>query len=190
MTACRPATTGEQPEPACARRYRALRAVSVSGRRRLHVRGRPVVITMFVEPIKKEFGLGDTQLGLMTGIAFAVMGGVASVPPLARWADRGNRKWIIGGSHRLDADDRRLGRRTSCTCWPRASAWHRRGRLRPATHPMIGDDYYPRHLRPRASAHPQCRHLPRHARRHARRRHPGCRRWAGAPASLLAWPDW
>src|ERR1700749_2538978 len=56
-----------------------------------------VVITMFVEPIKKEFGLSDTQLGLMTGLAFSLLGGLAAIP-LARWADRGNRKWIIGGS--------------------------------------------------------------------------------------------
>src|SRR3954469_21062788 len=53
-----------------------------------------VVISMFMEPIKKEFLLSDTQLGLMTGLAFALLGGLVSIP-LARMADRGNRKWII-----------------------------------------------------------------------------------------------
>ncbi|MES2900287.1 MAG: MFS transporter [Pseudomonadota bacterium] len=56
-----------------------------------------VVISMFMEPIKKEFLLSDTQLGLMTGLAFALMGGLVSIP-LARLADRGNRKIIVGAS--------------------------------------------------------------------------------------------
>src|SRR5919112_365028 len=51
-----------------------------------------VVISMFMEPIKKEFLLSDTQLGLMTGLAFSLLGGLVSIP-LARMADRGNRKW-------------------------------------------------------------------------------------------------
>lgn len=56
-----------------------------------------IVITMFMEPMKKEFGLTDTQLGLLTGVAFSVLGGLAAIP-LARWADRGSRKWIINAS--------------------------------------------------------------------------------------------
>ena len=35
-----------------------------------------VVISMFMEPIKKEFLLSDTQLGLMNGLAFALLGGL------------------------------------------------------------------------------------------------------------------
>lgn len=110
-----------------------------------------VVISMFVEPIKKEFGLSDTQIGLMTGLAFAVMHGIASVP-LARWADRGNRKWIIGGSFTvwtlMTAASGAAG-----SFWQLLAARIGVGigeaGCIPATHSMIGD-YYPRHLRPRA----------------------------------------
>lgn len=56
-----------------------------------------VVISMFLEAIKKEFSLSDTQLGALTGLAFSAMFAVAAIP-LARWADLGNRKWIINGS--------------------------------------------------------------------------------------------
>lgn len=56
-----------------------------------------IVISMFMEAIKKEFSLSDTQLGALTGLAFSTMFAIAAVP-LARWADRGNRKWIINGS--------------------------------------------------------------------------------------------
>ena len=145
-----PATAGERPEPGERDRYRAyvLFALAVVG---FMCAVDKVVITMFVEPIKKEFGLSDTQIGLMTGIAFAVMHGVASVP-LARWADRGNRKWIIGGSFTVW---------TLMTAASGAAAnfWHLlaarigvgigEAGCVPATHSMIGD-YYPRHLRPRA----------------------------------------
>lgn len=55
-----------------------------------------VVISMFMEAIKKDFSLTDTQLGALTGLAFSTMFAIAAVP-LARWADRGNRKWIING---------------------------------------------------------------------------------------------
>jgi predicted MFS family arabinose efflux permease len=55
-----------------------------------------VVISMFMEAIKKDFALSDTQLGALTGLAFSTMFAIAAVP-LARWADRGNRKWIING---------------------------------------------------------------------------------------------
>ncbi len=56
-----------------------------------------IVISMFMEAIKKEFSLNDAQLGALTGLAFSTMFAIAAVP-LARWADRGNRKWIINGS--------------------------------------------------------------------------------------------
>jgi MFS family permease len=46
------------------------------------------------QDIKLELGLSDTQLGLLTGIAFALFYAVMGIP-MARWADRGNRVTII-----------------------------------------------------------------------------------------------
>src|SRR4051794_24273769 len=40
--------------------------------------------------IKTDLALSDTQLGLLSGMAFALFYAVAGIP-MARWADRGNR---------------------------------------------------------------------------------------------------
>ncbi len=53
------------------------------------------VITILLEPIRREFGASDTMMGLMTGSAFAVLYGVASIP-LARLADKYPRRLVIG----------------------------------------------------------------------------------------------
>lgn len=50
----------------------------------------PVVL----EPIRHEFALTDTQIGLLTGIAYSAMYAFASIP-VARWADAGDRRFII-----------------------------------------------------------------------------------------------
>lgn len=52
------------------------------------------VITVLQEPIKTELGLTDTQLGLMTGLSFALFYAVMGVP-IARLADVHSRKRII-----------------------------------------------------------------------------------------------
>src|SRR5690349_5235544 len=44
--------------------------------------------------IKTDLALSDTQMGLLSGIAFALFYAVAGIP-IARWADRGNRVTII-----------------------------------------------------------------------------------------------
>eukprot|EP00456_Euglypha_rotunda_P042610 TRINITY_DN3327_c0_g2_i1.p1 TRINITY_DN3327_c0_g2~~TRINITY_DN3327_c0_g2_i1.p1 ORF type:complete len:436 (-),score=59.29 TRINITY_DN3327_c0_g2_i1:139-1446(-) len=48
-------------------------------------------------PIKEELRLTDTQLGLMGGLAFAIFYSVLGVP-IARFADRFNRVWIVSGA--------------------------------------------------------------------------------------------
>jgi MFS family permease len=53
------------------------------------------ILSILQEPIKAELGLSDTQLGLLTGFAFAVFYVVMGLP-IARWADRGVRRNIIG----------------------------------------------------------------------------------------------
>ncbi|MEO1260680.1 MAG: MFS transporter [Bacteroidota bacterium] len=52
------------------------------------------ILAILQEPIKMELGLSDTQLGLLTGFAFAIFY-VSLGIPIARWADRSNRKNII-----------------------------------------------------------------------------------------------
>ena len=52
------------------------------------------IVTILAEPIKMELGLSDTQIGLMTGLAFAIFYTVLGIP-LARLADRANRTSII-----------------------------------------------------------------------------------------------
>ena len=48
---------------------------------------------MVLEPIKQDLSLSDSQLGLMTGVAFFFFYAVAGVP-IARLADQGNRNLI------------------------------------------------------------------------------------------------
>ncbi len=50
-----------------------------------------IVFTILLEPIKKEFGLNDLDLGLLTGLVYAVCMGLASLP-LGILADRSNRR--------------------------------------------------------------------------------------------------
>ena len=52
------------------------------------------ILTVLLEPIKREFGVSDTALGLLSGITFALFYATLGIP-LARWADRGDRKTII-----------------------------------------------------------------------------------------------
>ena len=53
------------------------------------------VISIVAEPIKRDLGLSDTQLGLMTGLSFAVFYTTLAIP-LAALADKWNRSRIIG----------------------------------------------------------------------------------------------
>lgn len=112
-----------------------------------------VVISMFMEPIKKEFLLSDTQLGFMNGLAFSLLGGLVSIP-LARWADSGSRKWIIflsfvawtimtGASGMAGSFAILLAARIGVGVGEAGCV--------PASHSMLGD-YYPRELRGHAYA--------------------------------------
>jgi len=51
-------------------------------------------LAMLAPSIKKDFGLSDGQLGLLTGFAFAAFYAVCAIP-IARWADRGVRRDIV-----------------------------------------------------------------------------------------------
>lgn len=55
------------------------------------------LIAILQEPIKAELALSDTQLGLLSGFAFALFYVTAGIP-IARLADRSNRKNIVAVS--------------------------------------------------------------------------------------------
>ncbi len=52
------------------------------------------ILGMLVVPIKAEFGVSDTAMGMLTGPSFALFYALAGIP-IARWADRGVRRSII-----------------------------------------------------------------------------------------------
>lgn len=53
-----------------------------------------LALGLVLQDIKLDLDLTDTQLGFLTGIAFALFYSVMGIP-IARWADRGNRVAII-----------------------------------------------------------------------------------------------
>ena len=52
------------------------------------------ILSILLDPIKEELGASDTQMGFLTGLAFAVFYTGFGIP-IARWADRGVRRSII-----------------------------------------------------------------------------------------------
>lgn len=52
------------------------------------------IVAVLLEPIKNEFKVSDTMLGLLSGFSFALFYATFGIP-VARWADRGNRRTII-----------------------------------------------------------------------------------------------
>lgn len=55
------------------------------------------ILSILMEPIKHDLGLSDTQLGLLTGFAFALFYATLGIP-IARLADKGNRRNLIAGA--------------------------------------------------------------------------------------------
>jgi MFS family permease len=53
-----------------------------------------IIISVLLEPIKQEFHASDTELGLLGGLSFAIFYSLLGVP-IARYADRGNRRSLI-----------------------------------------------------------------------------------------------
>lgn len=53
-----------------------------------------MIISVVLPMIKTDLALSDTQLGVLSGIAFAVFYATFGIP-IARWADRGTRRTIV-----------------------------------------------------------------------------------------------
>jgi predicted MFS family arabinose efflux permease len=52
------------------------------------------ILNLLLEPIRQEFGASDTQLGLLSGLAFGVFYSVLAIP-IARLADRWSRRNVL-----------------------------------------------------------------------------------------------
>lgn len=52
------------------------------------------ILSLLIEPIRKEFGLSDTQLGVLSGLAFALFYSALAIP-VATLADRWNRRNVL-----------------------------------------------------------------------------------------------
>ncbi len=89
MNASRPGQTVPHPRPAYAWYVVAvlLFAYTVSFVDRQ-------ILSLLVQPIKRDLGISDTQIGLLAGFAFAMFYSVLGVP-IARLADRKSRRAII-----------------------------------------------------------------------------------------------
>ena len=53
------------------------------------------VISLVIDPIKEDFGVSDTVVSLLSGLAFALFYSVLGIP-MGWLADRRSRRWIIG----------------------------------------------------------------------------------------------
>ena len=55
------------------------------------------LMTLLITPIKADLNLSDTQVSLLIGFAFVLFYVLAGIP-MARFIDRGPRKWIVAGA--------------------------------------------------------------------------------------------
>lgn len=54
------------------------------------------VMALFVEPMKRDFGLSDSEMGVLLGLAFTLPYVLVGFP-MSRFVDRGNRRNLIAG---------------------------------------------------------------------------------------------
>lgn len=109
------------------------------------------IISLLVEPIKRDLHVTDTQIGLLGGIAFAIFYTVFGIP-IGRLADRMNRKTIIAAGvivWSLMAASCGLARNYVQLFLARVGVGIGEGALSPAAYSMI-TDAFPRHKLGRA----------------------------------------
>jgi MFS family permease len=82
-----------QEKPLYSQRYRAYVLLVLTGVYTFNFIDRQILV-IIQESIKAELGLSDTQLGLLTGLAFALFYVTLGIP-IARFADRSNRRNIV-----------------------------------------------------------------------------------------------
>lgn len=103
------------------------------------------IISILQVPIKRDLALSDAQLGMMTGLAFALFYSTMGVP-IARLADRFNRKYVIVASLALWSAMTALGgfswSFSSIVFFRIGVALGEAGSI-PASHSVIADYYEP-----------------------------------------------
>ena len=112
-----------------------------------------MILSILFPDIQAEFGVSDTQLGLLGGLSFAIFYATLGIP-IARLADRHSRKWIIAISLAL------FSLMTFLSGWAtgfimllllRIGVGIGEAGVNPASHSIIAD-YFPAHRRSFAMA--------------------------------------
>ena len=103
------------------------------------------IVAILAQPIKEAFQISDTQIGLLTGFAFAIFYATLGMP-MAMWADRGNRRNLVAYSIALWSA-------MTALCGAAANFWHLllarigvgvgEAGSNPPSHSMIADLYPP-----------------------------------------------
>lgn len=88
--------SNKSEQPQFSERYKAYVLLALTGVYTLNFIDRQILVIL-QESIKGELGLSDTQLGLLTGLSFALFY-VSLGIPIARFADRNNRRNIVSAS--------------------------------------------------------------------------------------------
>jgi len=86
----------KQTDQSFSKRYKAYVLLVLTGVYTFNFIDRQILVIL-QESIKGELGLSDTQLGLLTGLSFALFYVTLGIP-IARFADRSNRKNIVSAS--------------------------------------------------------------------------------------------
>lgn len=111
------------------------------------------VVALLLEPIKRDLGANDTQMSVLTGAAFVILYTLIGIP-VARWADRGNRRSILAigiAAWSLATVACGLAHNFLTMLFARAGVGMGESTATPTAMSLIGD-YYNRHVRPQAIA--------------------------------------
>lgn len=111
------------------------------------------IINILIEPIRHDLNLSDTQIGLITGLGYALCYVGFSIP-VARWVDRYNRVYVLAGGLAVWSLMTALTGRASgfaSLLLARAAVGASESTCYPAAFSLIGD-YFEKPKRPRAIA--------------------------------------
>ncbi|MGH0032437.1 MAG: spinster family MFS transporter [Myxococcota bacterium] len=111
------------------------------------------ILTVLLQPIKEEFGVSDTWMGVLTGFTFALFYTFAGIP-IARLADRGSRRSVMAvgiAFWSLMTAASGMARSFLQLALARVGVGVGEASATPAAHSLISD-YFPLEMRTRAIA--------------------------------------